>query len=44
METDGGILSEGELVVVEANRNSLLMVLEGTASSHTEEDKTDLPF
>jgi len=44
MKAEGGTLSEGQLIVIEANMNSLLMVLEGTASSSTEEDKTDFPF
>ena len=38
------VLTEGELVIVEANMKSLLQVLEGTPDTHTNKDEENYPF
>lgn len=38
------VLTEGELVIVEANMKSLLQVLEGTPDTHTNKDEEKYPF
>ena len=44
METKNKTLTDGDLVVIEANMKSLLMVLEGSNFLDKEENKDDLPF
>ena len=44
MDKGNTVLTEGELVVIEANMKALLQVLEGTPDTHTIKDEEKLPF
>ena len=44
IEKKTATLTEGELVIIEANMKALLQVLEGTPDTHTSRDETDFPF
>lgn len=44
MDKKSATLTEGELVIVEANMKALLRVLEGTPDTHTIKDEEKFPF
>lgn len=44
MDKGNAVLTESELVVIEANMKALLQVLEGTPDTHTIKDEEKLPF
>ena len=44
MDAKNTVLTEGELVVIEANMKALLQVLEGTPETHKDKDEEKLPF